>query len=85
MWEDGQNDPTGAKEQQVLVADRKDNPDTTNATDDSQKMRIMMPSTWFFPGNIVSALMGAIVLSSGSSGKDYRCELILSSIAAPKT
>ena len=31
--------------------------------------------------------MGPIVLSSGSSaaGEDYRCELILSSIAAPKT
>ncbi len=85
MWEDGQNDPTGGEEQQVLVADGKDNPDKMNATDDSQKIGIMMPSTWFFPGFIVFALMGPIVLSSGSSGEDYRCELILSSIAAPKT
>jgi hypothetical protein len=46
---------------------------------------MMMPSTWFFPGFIVFALMGPIVLASGSSGEDYQCELILTSIAAPKT
>ena len=89
MWEDGQNDPcTGGNEseEQRVVADVNDDPDK-NTRDDSQRMKIvlMMPSTWFFPGFIVFALMGPIVLASGSSGEDYRCELILSSIAAPKT
>ena len=89
MWDDGQNDPcTGGdeSEERRVVADVNDDPDK-NTRDDSQRMKIvlMMPSTWFFPGFIVFALMGPIVLASGLSGEDYQCELNLSSIAAPKT
>ncbi len=90
MLEDGQNNPTGGdeSEERQAVADVNDNILVDdNTMSDNPMTKTTMPSTWFFHGFIVFALRGPIVLLSESSGggEDYRCELILSSIAVPKT